>query len=799
MKIRFFLYPLFIFVLLSFFSTTAQADGFIIPTFTPCPDMGCPPGPRPIHQLVVRYHHVTVTIDDQLAVTHVDQVFYNPNDWMVEGTYIFPLPVDSVVNNFVLWVDGKPIEGKVLDAEQARQTYLDTVQEMRDPALLEYLGRGAVQASIFPIPPQGERRIELEYSQALTAENGLIRYIYPLNTEKFSAKPLEDVSVSVLIKSKQPIRAVYSPTHKLDTVRENETQVKVGYEDNDVLPNMDFALYYSVGSSEAFHLLTYRDPGDQDPDGFFMMLLAPSTQRRSPVINKDVLIVLDHSGSMEGDKFNMARSALRYILTHLNPDDRFYLTAFSTGVESFSSELQPTGRVSDALNWVENLIAEGSTDINRALLETVSVVDKERPTYMIFLTDGLPTEGETDSGKILDNMKSDAPSNLRLFAFGVGYDVDTFLLDSLTQEHHGLSTYVKEGEALDEVVSAFYSRISTPIMTDLELEIDKVSSYDIYPNPLPDLFEGTQVIVIGRYHDGGKANITLRGKVNGEEQSYRYSGLNFIQDSRGLNDLRDKLPRLWATRKIGYLLNKFRLETPDQETIDQIIRLSIRYGIVTPYTSFLVTEDMPLGGEAQKDIAQETFQNLQAAPPSVSGAPAVQSAATQGAMSQAEIPQAVPSSEGQVIQNVGARTFILKDGIWMDTAFDPEKMTTLKVSFLSKDYFALAENRPDVAGGLALGNRVIIVIDGVAYEVVEEDVSNTPVVLPNTPVIPTSINIDRTSNPTSFPPPQKTPSPQGEDDSIPVSVIAPIVFIASITGGGLILVILGLIFLRTRK
>ena len=799
MKTRFFLYPVFIFVLLSFFSNTVQADGFIIPTFTPCPDMGCPPGPKPIHQLVVRYHHVTVTIDDQLAVTHVDQVFYNPNSWTIEGTYIFPLPVDSVVNNFVLWVDGKPIEGKVLDAEQARQTYLDTVQKMKDPALLEYLGRGAVQASIYPIPPNGERRIELEYTQALKAENGLIRYIYPLNTEKFSAKPLEDVSVSVVIKSQQPIRTIYSPTHKLDIVRESETQVKAGYEGQDVLPNTDFALYYSVGSSEAFHLLTYRDPGDQDPDGFFMMLLAPSTQRHTPIINKDVLIVLDHSGSMEGEKFNMARSALRFILTHLNPDDRFYLTAFSTGVESFSSELQSIGRVSEALNWVENLIAEGSTDINRALLETVSVVDKERPTYMIFLTDGLPTEGETDSGKILDNIKSAAPSNLRLFAFGVGYDVDTFLLDSLTQEHHGLSTYVKEGEALDEVVSAFYSRISTPIMTDLELDIEGISSYDTYPNPLPDLFEGTQIIIIGRYHDGGIANITLHGMVNGVDQSFHYSEMKFIQDSRGLNDLSDKLPRLWATRKIGYLLNKFRLQTPDQETIDQIVHLSIRYGIVTPYTSFLVTEDMPLGNEAQKDIAQETFQNLQAAPPSVSGAPAVQSAATQGAMSQAEIPQAVPSSEGQVIQNVSARTFILKDGIWMDTAFDPEKMTTLKISFLSKDYFALAENRPDVAGGLALGNRVIIVIDGVAYEVVEEDVTNTPVVLPKTPDIPTIMNNERTSFPTSYPVPQKTPIAQRPESLIPVSFITPVVFVASLTGGGLILVILGLFFLRTRK
>jgi Ca-activated chloride channel family protein len=229
MKAKSILFALLV-VLISSLSVpnAARADGIIIPDPIPCNPPPCPE-PIPMEQLDIRYHHVEVTIKDQLVVTHVDQVFYNPNNWQIEGTYVFPIPVDAVVTNFVLWVDGKPVQGQVLEANQARQMYQEIVNTMRDPALLEYIGRGAVQARIFPIPPQGERRVELEYTQALAAENGLVQYVYPLSTEKFSTKPLESVTVNVEIESKMPIRAVYSPSHEV-AVTQNDRRVKVGYE-----------------------------------------------------------------------------------------------------------------------------------------------------------------------------------------------------------------------------------------------------------------------------------------------------------------------------------------------------------------------------------------------------------------------------------------------------------------------------------------------------------------------------------------------------------------------------------------
>ena len=259
---------------------TVLADGIIIPEPPFCDPIPCREPIPPISQspLTVKEHIVTVKIKDQLAVTHVDQIFVNTGSTTVEGTYIFPLPTGAVVQNFTLWIDGKPVDGKVLSAEDARRTYEDIVRSMRDPALLEYADRGAVQASIFPMAAGEERRVELEYSQALTSDNGLVKYSYPLNTEKFSALPLEKVSVTVELETSSPIRAVYSPSHSVDVQRSDPTSAIASYEASNTKPDTDFDLFYSFGNEEAMHLFTYRDARDPaDPDGFFLLLAAPTT------------------------------------------------------------------------------------------------------------------------------------------------------------------------------------------------------------------------------------------------------------------------------------------------------------------------------------------------------------------------------------------------------------------------------------------------------------------------------------------------------------------------------------------
>lgn len=725
------------------FTKPGKADGIIIPEppiCDPCPI------PSPMSQLVIRYHHVTVTIEDQIATTHVDQVFYNPNNWDVEGTYVFPIPKDAAVNNFILWMDGEPVQGEIMDAKEARQTYEQIVANLRDPALLEYADQGAMQARIYPIPSKGERRIELEYTQALAAENGLVEYLYPLGTEKFSIDPLEDVSITVDITSHQPIRAAYSPSHSISISREDDHHLRAGYEERDVLPDEDFSLIYSVGESEAFHLLTMRDPSDREnPDGYFLLLLAPSLQNNVRAIPKDVIIVLDKSGSMEGEKFEQAQEAVRYILERLNPTDRFNLVAFSTGVELFANNMRSIDSVDNAIHWVDQLKSEGSTDINRALLEASASLENERPSYLIFLTDGLPTVGEVESDKILANLIDFTPNNLRLFTFGVGYDVDTYLLDSLAQAHHGKSTYVVPGEPLGEIVSTFYNNISLPVLTDLELDFGDLLVYDLYPHPLPDLFIGSQIVVVGRYRDGGLTQVTLSGSADGRIEQFEYQNQRFDEQNRQITGVMRSLPSLWATRKIGYLLQQVRLNGPDQEIIDEIVNLSIRYGIVTPYTSYLVTELLPLGAEEQERIADEEFNRFsEKVELPAFGQQAIEEAEGQNSMASADAVAPAPMEVMEKVRTVGQRTFIHSDGKWIDTRFDPEHMETIEIEFLSDEYFLIAKERPDLAEAFALGSRVIVVDGEYTYEVVEgsvntnrEDPNLTLPVLNPTQAIPT--------------------------------------------------------------
>jgi Ca-activated chloride channel family protein len=569
---------------------------------------------------------------------------------------------------------------------------------------------------------------------------------------------------------------VYSPSHPVDIERPDETQAIAGYEAQNVRPDSDFSLFYSLGESEAFHLFSYRDPTDSaGADGFFLLLLAPRPEAQQERIAKDVLLVLDRSGSMDGEKFQQAQAALRYILKQLGPGDRFHLLSFSTGIDMYAPELRPAEDANEAIAWVDGLSAAGSTDINRALLESVAVMDRERPTYLIFLTDGLPTEGVVDSQEILKNFAAAAPANLRLFSFGVGYDVDTVLLDSLAQEHHGLSSYVGPGQALDEVLSGFYERISTPVLTNLALDFGGLAVYDLYPNPLPDLFAGNQVVVVGRYRDGGTANVTLSGQTNQEQHSLLFEDQVFAKDSRG-DTSGELIPRLWATRKIGYLLNQVRINGADKELIDQIVRLSIRYGIVTPYTSYLVTDELPLGAQSQERIVEDAFKSAAESPAAPSGQSAVERAAQEGALKGADVapaPDILAAAEndstGQTIRIAGSRTFVLQDGIWMDTTYDPQGMQVEKLAFLSPDYYQLLSARPDLGAALALGQQVLVVVEGVAYQVVPEDQASGPIDLPPTvatqpaPVnTPTSQTATRQPDAATETPARPKPAPTGQ-------------------------------------
>jgi Ca-activated chloride channel family protein len=697
----------------------ALADGIIIPELPPdVPVVDVP-------YLTVKYHHVTVTIEDQVATTHVDQVFVNEARFEIEGTYLFPLPEEAAISDFSMWVDGQKLEGQVLKRDEARQIYEDIVRQRRDPALLEYVGRDAFQASIFPIPPGGERRVEIEYSQVLPMDNGLVQYVYPLNTEKFSPRPLDEVAVNVTVHSNEPLKAIYSPSHDVDVERRGDHNATVGYEEYGVRPDRDFLLYYTVSPEDVgVNLLTYKP--DAQGDGFFLLLAAPKVEiEAQQIIARDVILVLDTSGSMRGDKIEQAKGALNFVLDNLNDEDRFNIIAFSTSTRPYARDLVPAGERGEARDFVDRLEANGSTDINRALLEALAMSGTAgRPTIIIFLTDGLPTVGELDVDRIIGNVGDAAPKNVRIFPFGVGYDVNTTLLDSIAQNQRGASGYVRPEEAIDEKVSAFYAKVSTPLLANLAVDFGQIDVTDVYPYPLPDLFAGTQLVVVGRYHDGGDTTITLQGDVNGNAQKFSYDEVSFHREGGD-----EFIARLWATRKIGYILQQIRLHGEEKELVNEIVDLSIRYGIITPYTSFLVEEtDRALTEGGRQGIAQDV--QATAAPAPASGQQAVERSAGEKALSEAQAPAAAPMPTGlgggatdqygneiSPVQYVGDKTFVLNNGVWTDTTFDPDKMQATPVSFGSDDYFALVAAHPDWGRYFALGDHIIVVLEGTAYEV----------------------------------------------------------------------------------
>jgi len=719
-----------------------------------------PPGVRLILGGPIRIasHRVTVEIEDQIATTRVEQVFVNEAPYPVEGTYLFPLPADAAVSDFAMWVDGKRLEGRLLTREEARAIYESIVRRRRDPALLEYVGRALFQASIFPIPPGGRRKIELSYSQVLPRDGTLVHYQYPLRTDRLAPKPVGQLSVSVSIRTTEPLKAIYSPSHDVAVIRDGDHRARVGYEASNVRAERDFDLYFSTAERAIdISVLSYRPKGE---DGFFLLLAAPPIEPpEDAIVAKDVILVLDVSGSMKGEKIRQAQDALVYILEQLQPDDRFNVVAFSTGVRMYARDLRPASEAPKAKDWVRSLRAVGGTDINRALLEALASLHPEegRPAIVIFLTDGLPTEGVIDEERIVANVAQAAGKRVRLFTFGVGLDVNTILLDRLAEEHRGTSAYVRPGQRIDEVVSGFYAKVSEPVLTDVKLDFGDLHVEEIYPYPLPDLFAGSQLVVTGRYREGGTIDIQLTGLVNSQPVTYTYEAIEFRAEGG-----EPFIARLWATRKVGYLLSQIRLHGVDRELVDEVIDLSKRYGIITPYTSFLVEEPgvtraprpirppvpMPRPTRPPRPwfwrflprfgIPAPTPEIVLPAPqelPSVAATPtpapagmvmsaAQAPAAGEEAVEDSVMRQGLKSAEravetGDAVRVVNGRTFILRDGVWVDTAFDPKTMEPKQVVFGSEAYFDLLAEKPELAPYFALGTRVIVVLDGQAYEVVE--------------------------------------------------------------------------------
>ena len=288
----------------------AQARGLLIPV-----EKSLPP-------LAMLNHKVSIAIEDQVAATRIEQTFRNHTDRQLEGTYIFPLPAGATVSGFAMMVNGVRQEGQVVEAAEARRIYEGIVARLQDPGLVEYMGSNLFRARVFPIPPRGDQTVELRFTQTLDYQSSTLHYRYPLRTTGPQAATLEDFTLSATIDSRVPIRAVYSPSHRIDTVRHGDHQATVGFEEGRASLDRDFDLFYTVADGDVgLSVLTHHPAGE---DGYFLMMVAPRSEvTEREIIGKDILFVCDTSGSMAGEKMDNARQALRAWIERLNPDDTF--------------------------------------------------------------------------------------------------------------------------------------------------------------------------------------------------------------------------------------------------------------------------------------------------------------------------------------------------------------------------------------------------------------------------------------------------------------------------------------------
>ena len=684
------------------FSQFVQAQGIVVTHRPSTPQ---------VEPLTLERHHVSVSIDNQLAVTKIDQVFANPNDRQLEGTYFFPLADDVAVSDFVLYIDGEPVTAELLRKDEARHIYEGIVRASQDPALLEYIGRGMFQARVFPIPPKGERRIQLEYAQILKVDAELAKYTYPLRTEKFTPHPVGSVAVSLEIESPHPLKTIYSPSHDIAIHRKHARHASVSYEGANVPAHRDFVCYYSVSDKDvSMNLLTHRTT--PDAAGYFLLLISPKYDvKKTDILEKDFIFVLDRSSSMAGTKIEQAKEALRFCMRNLNDGDRFNLISFNADVEPFSEKLVPVkDKRQTALAFISRIDALGHTNINDALLTALAAEpDAARPRILIFLTDGEPTIGEREPVRILKNISEANRGQARIFVFGVGNDVNVQLLDKIAEQNGGTRQYVSPQENLEIAITSFFTKVNDPVLANLALDMGHIQTKSLYPQRLPDLFRGSQLTVLGRYETAGDTLLKLIGDIGGEKQEFSNSA-QFPENQADYGFL----PRLWAQRKVAYLVDEVRLNGKNEELVNEIVRLSEKYGIMSPYTSFLVTE------EDQPSVAQEAARRSFSKPapvikPTVPFPSPKRSAALQALkLSTAETENAAS------VKRIKNKTFYPREGVWTDSEHD-EETETEKIIFGSKAYFDLIAAEPELSQYLAIGKQVIFCHKDTCYEILPMD------------------------------------------------------------------------------
>jgi Ca-activated chloride channel homolog len=669
---------------------------------------------------------------EQVATTTLEISLANPCSTRQEAELLVPVPDGAVVRGFDFQGSGAEPKAELLPKESAAGTYHSLVAKIRDPALLEFVGYSLMRSSVFPVEANSGQKVRLTYENLLPADGNRIDYLLPRSESMKYSVPWK---ISIRIKSKTPIQTVYSPTHEIETVVRSEHIVSARLAGNGKLEPGPFRVSYLLRRSDiTASFLAYPDP--KIGGGYFLLLAGLPDQAavgKRTAMKREVTLVIDRSGSMHGTKMDQAKKAATGILDRLNPGELFNLIAYNESVESFASRpLSPLPEVlASARNWINNIASSGGTNIYDALAEAMRPApSKDFLPLTLFLTDGLPTVGRTSENSIREVVRAGQDVRRRVFTFGVGADVNTPLLNWIANQTGGAATFVLSDTDLEESIRRISRRLSGPVLSDPRLTVldregrDAAGAvHDLLPLPR-DLFEGDQLVVLGAYRGSRPLTFELTVNLSGSMRSFRFT---FETEKASVQN--SYVPRLWASRKIGLLSDAIRQTQPStdpriKELVDEVVKLSTEFGIMTEYTSFLALEGTDLSRQdAVLSLANTNFLNL--ALPIRSGKASVnQELNNNFRMTQNWLDHSNTLTDQNLervsitsVRQVSDRTFYRKNGRWVDSSLvehESAAQPSREIQFGTGEYFDLAERLAVQGrqGSLALGGEILINVDG---------------------------------------------------------------------------------------
>ena len=594
-----------------------------------------PPRPlprrHPMHHEPVRLTAASaaISIDEQAAGTRLELTLSNPSGIQQEAVVMIPVPDGVAVRSLEYDGVGPEPVAKVLPRDEARRIYDAIVNKMRDPALVEFAGTNMIRTSAFPIPPGKSQKLAITFEQVLGADGDRVDYWLPRSESLAQG----DVSwtISAMIKSSRAIAGVYSASHEVDVIRDAPGQVRVkvaGGSQADAARGsfrLSYLLQPRKGDGVAATLMAYPDADVRGGQGGYFLLLAgmPPTPAEVEKQKREVVLVLDRSGSMRGEKIEQVRNAALQVVEGLEWGEAFNIIDYSDSIAAFADKpvIKDQASLDKARAYIRGLQANGGTNLHDALIEAMrSEPTKAMLPLVIFLTDGLPTVGERSEVKIRDDVKAANKFHRRVFTFGVGFDVNSPLLSGLGKASRGASTFVLPQEDVEVKVSQVFRRLNGPVLAMPRLTVlgDHTPGgmlRELMPGELPDVFEGDQIVVLGQYASAGNLRLRLEG-----EQHDKKVAFEFDASTKGATVRNAHVARLWARAKIAMMVDEIRQagasggvgEARMKELADEIVRLSTKWGILTEYTSFLATPEAErLSGEQLREgLSASSLTNL---------------------------------------------------------------------------------------------------------------------------------------------------------------------------------------------